>query len=104
MKIDDYWNRHKYLKPAPNIGSMVRIINTYRPPLQYEVQFAPLRKNDDYFEEEFGPHDLGPGSVSSNFDTYDKAYEFAERVRHWKPKSKNDDGLDTFQQWIIEKR
>jgi hypothetical protein len=51
-------------------------------------------------KENWGPHDLGPGSVSSEFKTLKDARLFLDGVRKWKPKSENDDGLEHSQDLI----
>jgi len=98
----DYWHPDDVIlvskvEEVPNIGNAIRIVKTGN---TYEVQFAPILRDGTIEEFNWGAHDLGPGSHSSDFDTLKDAKRFVKYVKSWKPKDEMDDGLDTFQKWI----
>jgi hypothetical protein len=88
-----------------NIGNCARIRkikyskDDKRP---YKVEFALMYSDGTCDKADWGIHDMGPGSVSSEFKTQKDARLFLDGVKRWKPKSENDDGLD-YNQNLIRK-
>lgn len=102
------WMRNYWDKPdvvgnidvAKNIGNVLRIVKTLADKYPYEVQFAPMYQDGTIDETNWTPHNMGPGSVSSEFKTLKDAKQFIKGVKGWKPKNSRDDGLDHTQKLI----
>jgi len=86
-----------------NIGNAVRIVK-YPGHKKYPigVEFAPIFKNNTIDKDNWGQVELGPGSHSSIFKSYNNAKKFVKGMKSWKPKNKYDDGLE-FSQNLIKK-
>ena len=100
---NNYWDNPEVVgevQMLKNIGNAVRIVKTISKEYPYEVQFTPIFNDGTIDTSSWGPHSLGPGSVSSEFKSLSDAKKFISGVKKWKPKHPRDDGLEHTQQLI----
>ena len=81
------------------IDNAVRIVK-YKGLYPYAVEFTALFEDGTIDVDNWGMHDLGPGSVCSQFKTTEDAEKFIVAIKSWKPSDKFDDGLEYFQTTI----